>query len=185
MGISRKAKKRRPARVRRRHVVVIGLETSKGSSYAPQGGGPIIRVGDRTGIFSAGLTHFLTQAAGHIADADSTFKYQRKLMDAGTCNTTPFCAWGYDAAGICVALGNYHNQSIKGDAGWRNGAKAGPGIASETIHVQDFSGMVRILVETAKRIGKYEPGFGVVRRRLEKLHRREQKVLLYQSSDQA
>jgi hypothetical protein len=43
--------------------------------------------------------------------------------------------------------------------------------------------MVRILVETAKRIGKYQPGFGVMRERLEKLHEEEQQGLLYRTSD--
>jgi endoglucanase len=161
---------------------VIGLETSKGLPHAPQGMGPIIRVGDKTGLFSPGLTHFITQSAGHLADeapSDTPFLYQRKLMDGGTCNSTAFASYGYDSAAMCVALGNYHNMTIKGDAGWGDGAKAGPGIASETIHLRDFAGMVGILVETVKRIGKYEPGLGFMRERLAKLHREEQVGLLY------
>jgi endoglucanase len=162
---------------------VIGLETSKASAPgggAPQGAGPVIRVGDRTGLFSPGLTHFITQAAGHLADEDSQFVYQRKLMDGGTCNSTAFAAWGYDAAGMCVALGNYHNMTIKGEIGWNAGVggKTGKGMASETIHLDDFAGMVAILVEAVKRIDTYEPGFGVVRKRFAKMHRREQKKLL-------
>ena len=163
---------------------VIGLETSKASAGAPQGGGPIIRVGDRTGIFSAGLTHFIAQAAGHLSDDDATFKYQRKLMDGGMCNSTAFAAYGYDAAGLCLALGNYHNMFDRAAVGpyapFRAPvAKAGPGIASETIHLGDFDGLVRLLVEVARRIGDYEPGLAVVRRRLAKMHREEQRKLLY------
>jgi endoglucanase len=161
---------------------VIGLETSKALPHAPQGKGPIVRVGDKTGLFSPGLTHFIVQSAGHIADdapAKEPFLYQRKLMDGGTCNSSAFLAYGYDSAAMCVPLGNYHNMTIKGDAGWGDGAKAGPGIASETIHLRDFAGMVAILVQTAKRFGKYERGFGFMRQRLSKLHREEQVKLLY------
>ncbi len=163
---------------------VIGLETSKAFATAPQGAGPIIRVGDKTGVFSAGLTHFLAQAAGHIADDDGTFRYQRKLMDGGTCNSTAFAAFGYDATGMCVALGNYHNMTVEGEIGWGQGSKAGPGIASETIHLGDFAGMVRVLVEVARRQASYRPGFGVVRERLAKLHAEKQVALLYGTSDQ-
>ena len=98
-----------------KHSPVIGLETSKASPAAPQGAGPVIRVGDRTGIFSPGLTHFITQSAGHLADdapAAAPFLYQRKLMDGGTCNSTAFAAYGYDSAGICLALGNYHKRLV-------------------------------------------------------------------------
>ena len=167
---------------------VIGLETSRAFPESPQGAGPIIRVGDRTGIFSAGLTHFITQAAGHISDEDGAFKYQRKLMDGGTCNSTAFAAWGYDAAGICLALGSYHNMFDKAMTGKHAPfrapvAKAGPGIASETIHLGDFEGLVRLLVEVARRIGDYEPGLGVVRKRLAKMHREEQRALLYGTAE--
>jgi putative aminopeptidase FrvX len=160
---------------------VIGLETSKAFPTSPQGAGPIIRVGDRTGIFSPGLTHFITQAAGRIADDDSTFKYQRKLMDGGTCNSTAFAAYGYDSAGICLALGNYHNMTIKGDVGYKSPgtSTAGPGIASETIHIDDFSSMARLLTQVATHINTYQPGWATIQRRLSAMHKNEQKTLLY------
>jgi endoglucanase len=166
---------------------VIGLETSKAMPAmggGAQGAGPIIRVGDRTGLFSPGLTYFLAQAAGHLADGDSSFSYQRKLMDGGTCNSTAFLAWGYDAAALCVALGNYHNMTLRGEVGWGDGARAGKGIASETIHTGDFLGMVRLLLEAVKRFGAYTPGFGIVRDRFARMHREEQEKLLYATSDQ-
>jgi putative aminopeptidase FrvX len=156
---------------------VIGLETSKAFPTAPQGAGPIVHVGDKTGIFSAGLTHFITQAAATINDDDSTFHFQRKLLDGGTCNATTFLAFGYDSAAICIGLGNYHNQTIRGDAGWRDGVKAGPGIASETIHLGDFAAEVRLLVQIARTIGNYRPNFGVVRERLVKRHQGQQALL--------
>ena len=163
---------------------VIGLETSKASAAgggAEQGAGAVIRVGDRTGIFSAGLTHFLAQCAGHIGDEDSDFRYQRRLMDGGTCNSTAFLVYGYDSAALCLALGNYHNMTVKGEIGWGDGAKAGKGIASETIHIDDFTGMVRILVEAVKRIGAYQPGLKVVRQRLSTMYREEQAAMFVKS----
>jgi hypothetical protein len=58
-------------------------------------------------------------------------------------------------------------------------SKAGAGIASETIDVGDFGGLVRLLVEVAVGIGEYVPGMGVVRRRLARMHREEQRGMLY------
>lgn len=159
---------------------VIGLETSKASANAPQGSGPVIRVGDRTGIFSAGLTHFLAQTAAGIADDDTLFIFQRKLMDGGMCNSTAFAAYGYDSAAMCVALGNYHNMTNKGEPGWKTsaGGKAGPGIASETIDLRDFRSLVRILVEVAKKIGHYQPGLAPIKSRLSAMHQKEQRRML-------
>ncbi|MCL2639701.1 MAG: hypothetical protein FWD53_02540 [Phycisphaerales bacterium] len=145
---------------------IIGLETSKCSANAPQKAGPIVRVGDLMSTFSPGLTHFIAQAAGHLAD-DRPFPYQRKLMDGGMCNSTPFTVFGYDAAAMAVPLGNYHNQS---DA-------APPRIASENIHLSDFAGLVAILVETAKRIGGYKPGCRGLRERLTALHEKQVPML--------
>lgn len=169
---------------------VIGLETSQAAPReaagvagggGAQGDGAIVRVGDKTGLFSAGLTHFVSQAAAGIADDDKDFKWQRRLMGGGTCNTTVFVAWGYDAAAMCVGLGNYHNMTAPGAAGWGDGARTGEHIASETIHLGDFSGMVRILIEVARGMGagKYQPGFGVIRERFRKLHEAEQRARLW------
>ena len=147
---------------------IIGLEMSKAVHPVVQGKGPVVRVGDRQGVFSPGLTHFLTQAAGHVADGDPTFGYWRALMDGGMCSTTAFVAWGYDAAAICLPLNGYHNMDPLSEK-----------IISESIALSDFVGMVRVLVEAVKRIGNYKPGFGEVRERLAKMHAEEQEEMLY------
>jgi len=167
-----------------RRARIIGLETSRGSATAPQGAGPVVRVGDRTGTFASGLTHFVAQAAGSIADREASFKYQRKLMDGGTCNSTAFCAFGYEATGLCLALGNYHNMTIPGEIGWKDAPTAGPGIAAETIHLDDFAGLVRILVAAVARLKHYQPDAGAIRTRLATLHKTQQVALLYGTSDQ-
>ncbi len=150
---------------------VIGLEMSKPAGGASQGRGPIVRVGDRTGLFSPGLTHFLTQAAGFVSDDDPLFTFQRVLMDGGMCSTTALVAWGYDAAAICLALSGYHNM-----------AEAGNEIVSESIDLHDFTGMVRILVEAVKRSANYKPAFREVRERLAKMHQDEHLPLLYDTA---
>jgi putative aminopeptidase FrvX len=147
---------------------IIGLEMSKAVPPVLQGKGPVVRVGDKQGVFSPGLTHFLTQAAGHVADDDPTFGYWRALMDGGMCSTTAFVAWGYDAAAMCLPLHGYHNMHSMSEK-----------IVSESIALSDFMGIVRVLVEAVRRIGNYKPGFGEIRERLAKMHEEEQKEMLY------
>jgi hypothetical protein len=52
-------------------------------------------------------------------------------MDGGTCESTAFVAYGYQAGGMCLALGNYHNMD----------AQRGK-IAPEYIDLNDWSAMV-------------------------------------------
>jgi endoglucanase len=117
---------------------VLSLECSKALPDAPQGGGVIVRVGDRMSIFAPALTESLRVAAESVAKVDEGFRYQRKLMDGGACEATAFCASGYRASGLAVPLGNYHNASDDG-----------PGIAAETVLVEDWLAEVQLLVELA------------------------------------
>jgi putative aminopeptidase FrvX len=117
---------------------VLSLECSKALTDAPQGGGVIVRVGDRMSVFAPSLTESVRTAAARVAEVDPAFRFQRKLMDGGACEATAFCASGYRASGIAVPLGNYHNA-----------ADDGPGIAPETVLVDDWLAEVRLLVELA------------------------------------
>jgi putative aminopeptidase FrvX len=162
---------------------VIGLETSKALPTAKQGDGVIVRVGDRTGLFSPGFTHFLSQCAAHIADDRPTFKWQRKLMDAGMCNSTPFAAFHHDSAALCLPLGNYHNMHIKNDPGHNDAPTAGNSklIASETIHLDDYEALIQLLLETVKRLPTYKENFAEIRDRLTKMHKKEHLPTLYRT----
>ncbi len=120
---------------------ILSLECSKAFSNAPQGAGVIVRVGDASSIFDTGLTHALTLAARKRAERDATFKFQRKLMDGGICEATPFCAYGYRASGIALPLGNYHNQAFD--------AQNNPCIGPESVNADDFRCEVELLVELA------------------------------------
>ena len=121
------------ARVRTipKRLPVISIETSSALPNARVGDGPIIRVGDRAAVFTPDLTAFCRRVADELVERRKSFKYQRKLMDGGTCEAYPFIAYGYAATGICVALGNYHNM----DTGRQK-------IASEYVSLGDWLRMV-------------------------------------------
>ena len=92
---------------------IIAIETSSALANAAIGDGPILRVGDRLSVFDPAVTAFCERVAKDLAKKRKTFKYQRKLMDGGACESTAYLAYGYPATGICLALGNYHNMSPK------------------------------------------------------------------------
>ncbi len=120
---------------------VLSLECSKALADAPQGGGAIVRVGDRASIFFPALPEALAGAARQVARDDPSFRWQRKLMDGGTCEATAFCAAGYRASGLALPLGNYHNAL--------DDALGGPGVGPEHVVVDDYLAGVRLLVELA------------------------------------
>lgn len=120
---------------------VLSLETSRALPHAPMGGGVIVRVGDARSLFDAPLMHALHAEAKALAAADRKFRFQRRLMDGGSCEATAFCSAGYRAGGLCVPLGNYHNMK---------GLDGGPkGIAAEEVRVSDFDAEVDLLVRLA------------------------------------
>ncbi len=114
-------------------VTVVSLETSsvKGGPVTI-GGGPIIRVGDRTSIFDSAATAQLQAAA-----KGAGIPHQRALMQGGTCEATAYALFGYRTAAMCVALGNYHNCGARDR------------IASEYVSVADSLGMARLCVAAA------------------------------------
>jgi putative aminopeptidase FrvX len=136
---------------------LIAIECSSMQPYAPQGAGPIIRVGDRTSIFNSALTYFLTQQAEELKRLDKSFQYQRSLMPGGTCEATVYDIYGYHAAALCVALGNYHNMD-------KDRQKIGP----EYVHVGDWRNMVKLFVSIARSGHLYTGDHTALRQRVEK-----------------
>ena len=111
---------------------VVAIEASKALPHAPQGAGPILRVGDRTSVFDDGLTRWLGRVATDLAGPKGDrFAWQRRLMDGGTCESTAYQLYGYRCAALCVPLGNYHNMSERGR------------IEVESIRLSDLVGLVR------------------------------------------
>lgn len=122
---------------------IISVEASKALPGALLGSGPVIRLGDRTSMFDPRMALFMDYAAREIRKNDSTFVYQRRVMDGGTCEATPYVLRGYVAGGIAVPLHNYHNQG-RGK------------ITPEVVHLRDVEGAVRLLVELVVRMEEFE-----------------------------
>jgi endoglucanase len=127
-----------------RKCVVVVIENSSELIHAKMGDGPILRVGDRASVFTPGATAHCDAVARDLAKGDRRFKYQRKLMDGGMCESTAYCQFGYDATGICFALGNYHNVDRKRKR-----------IAHEYIDLSDFANAVKWFVELARASRPY------------------------------
>lgn len=122
---------------------IIAIENSRSFADSPIGGGPIVRVGDRTSTFDPQLTHRVGQIAQTIATGDSSFNWQRKLMPGGTCEATAYQTLGYTATCVCLPLGNYHNMNDKRGK-----------IDSEIISLADYHSLIRLLTDTAKLLDK-------------------------------
>lgn len=111
---------------------IVAIEASQALPEAPQGAGPILRVGDRTSVFDDGLTRWLARVAARLeTERGKRFRWQRRLMDGGTCESTAYQLYGYRCAGLCLPLGNYHNMSKRGR------------IAAENVRLSDLVGLVR------------------------------------------
>ncbi|MGA2440089.1 MAG: M20/M25/M40 family metallo-hydrolase [Tepidisphaeraceae bacterium] len=140
---------------------VIVIECSSEQPAAPQGGGVIIRVGDRASVFNSALTYFLGQQAEELKKTDRNFRYQRALMPGGVCEATVYDVYGYTAASLCVALGNYHNMDVKR-------GKIGP----EYIDAADWRNMVKLFVRLAEHGHEFVPGHVALRARVLKRFRK-------------
>ena len=126
-----------------RQAIVVAVECSKAVTGVALGGGPVLRVGDKASVFTPAATAYCQVAAEELAGRDRSFVFQRKLMDGGTCESTAYCHYGYDATGICLPLGNYHNMDEKT-------GRVGP----EFIDVRDFQNLVKWFVALAEAPAK-------------------------------
>jgi endoglucanase len=80
--------------------------------------------------------------------------HQRALMSGGVCEATAYQLYDYRTAGLCVALGNYHN--------------CGPNeqIAPEYVSIDDVAGLTRLCVVAASA-AELPDVEGAMRKRLE------------------
>ncbi len=123
---------------------LLSIETSRSFPDSPIGGGPVVRVGDRSSIFHSDLTNQVTDAVRAAGVG-----HQRKLMAGGTCEATAFVAYGHHSTGLCLPLGNYHNMvDIDGVAAGIAEPKLGP----EEISLSDFDGLVALMLTAASDI---------------------------------
>ncbi len=131
---------------------LVCLENSRSFPHdSPMGAGPIVRVGDRITVFSPALTNRISHIASEVAKADPTFKFQRKLMPGGACEASAFANYGFLSTCLCLPLGNYHNmQDIDAVAAGKRPARIG----SEYIAIEDYHGLIRLIIEVAHRIDR-------------------------------
>ena len=120
-----------------RGALYVNIECSSWRAGAPLGEGPVIRVGDRRWVFDASATAALTRAAEGLRSRRPEFRYQRRLMDGGTCEATALCRAGLTAGAVALPLDNYHNHG---------GRKLRP----EAIALDDAVGLVELLAELAR-----------------------------------
>jgi len=143
---------------------VIALENSRAMPEAPIGQGPIVRVGDRLTIFSPTLTRDVAKVCERLAggppptasqklDAKQRWRWQRRLMSGGACEATVFCAHDLEATCVCLPLGNYHNMGNL-DAMQASQEDAEATIMPETIAIEDFEGLVDLLVACGQSLGE-------------------------------
>lgn len=120
----------------RRPLLCVSLETSRTLPGAEIGKGPVVRLGDKAGVFSSSALKVFTDLAAMALPG----KHQRRIMDGGTCEATAAQVYGLQAVGISVPLGNYHNQSFEGGPDSR-----GPlGPAPEFVHTDDVAGLLTL-----------------------------------------
>lgn len=121
---------------RRRPVLCVSLETSRALPGARIGGGPVVRLGDRRTVFDPGALEVLTNVAAKAQPE----RYQKRIMDGGTCEATAATVYGFPSIGLSVPLGNYHNQGFEGGPDCR-----GPlGPAPEFVHLDDVEGLLAV-----------------------------------------
>ncbi|MFP3914918.1 MAG: hypothetical protein ACLFWM_08580 [Actinomycetota bacterium] len=142
---------------------VLSIECSRAFPESPLGGGPVVRVGDASSVFDSALTNRISQAA-----SASGLRHQRKLMAGGSCEATAFIAYGYEASGLCLPLGNYHNM------GNLDQVEEGKGMATalpEVVSIDDFHGLVDLLgLATDAADGQWEMAERLDRRFQEQRH---------------
>jgi putative aminopeptidase FrvX len=128
-----------------RQAVVISVETSRWRPGAEMGKGPVVRLGDRAGLFDPEATSSLLRVAAGRAPCVGGIRHQKCLLDGGACEATALRVLGYRTTGLACPLGNYHNHA------WdRRGGGAGPGVAPEFIDLRDWLGLVDLIAAAAR-----------------------------------
>jgi len=148
---------------------VVGLECSPRRATARVGRGPVIRAGDKQSLFDPELTLALEGAARTLEERVPAFRWQRALMDGGSCESTVYNHYGTRAAGVCLALGNYHNCGPRGR------------IAPEFVGWDDYEGLVALLSEFARSFGGGNPR-AKIEARLQRIWEREYNLLAVSSA---
>jgi putative aminopeptidase FrvX len=131
---------------------IVSVETSSALPGATPGNGPVVRLGDRSTVFSPGLVHWTQSQASallskRVRKGAAPFRFQRRVMDGGSCEATAFNAFGFEVAGLSTPLIHYHNvnweqvRRAKSAAAQKRAQKPLP----EAVHTQDVIHLVQLL----------------------------------------
>ncbi len=133
---------------------IVSVETSKALPGVVLGGGPVIRLGDRASMFDHRMVYFMDAVARDLARKERRFRFQRRVMDGGTCEATPYQLAGHITGGVAIPLHNYHNQGKTR-------------IGAEAVAIADVENAVRLLVELSARLGDFDQATKDVKTRIE------------------
>ena len=125
------------------HTMVVSLEASRTLPGALLGEGPVIRLGDASTLFDSNFSLFIQKEAQKLKAKDKDFKFQKRIMDGGSCEATALSQFGYKTMGLAVPLNNYHNQGKKGPA-------------PEIIHINDIDNGRKLLGSVAKNLKDFK-----------------------------
>ena len=151
---------------------LIVVENSRAFAAYPVGSGAVVRVGDASTVFDRELTNQVTRLVRSYAESHEGVRWQRRLMDGGSCEATAFGAYGYRATSMSLALGNYHNMvDIEGVLAGSRPARVGP----EYVSLDDYHGLIDLLAHVAPRLG--QAGEASLQERLDDLYEAERVIL--------
>ena len=136
----------------------ISLEASRTLPGALLNEGPVIRLGDLATIFDVDINRYVTKIANEMKAKSKTFKFQRRIMDGGTCEGTAFQSYGFKTLGLAVPLQNYHNQGPKGPA-------------PEIISINDVENGRKLLVQIAKQYKNKDKASAELHKRIKKQYK--------------
>lgn len=153
----------------RRQVLAVSLEASRTLPGAVIGKGPVVRLGDRRTTFDPAASQLLTVTAEKVLKG----RYQRRIMDGGSCEATAATVFGVTTIGMTVPLGNYHNQGYEGGADCPN--PEGP--APEFVHQDDVEGMVKLCQGLMRTRLNWEDPWRDVRLRLQRNRKQYRRLL--------
>ena len=125
------------------NTMVVSLEASRTLPGALLGEGPVIRLGDASTLFDSNFSLFIQKQAQELKKNDSSFKFQKRIMDGGSCEATALSQFGYKTMGLAVPLKNYHNMGVSGPA-------------PEIIHLDDAENGRKLLAEVAKNLKTFK-----------------------------
>ncbi len=120
-----------------RDAIYINIECSDVAAGAAIGSGPVVRVGDRQSIFDPDVVGGLDAIAAELFRSRPDFRWQRKLMDGGSCEATALMHAGLKTGAVALPLVNYHNGG-KGK------------LMPEIVDLDDALNLVALLVAAAK-----------------------------------